>query len=293
MTEIHPTAVIEPEVELGEGVIIEAYAVIKGRTKLGKGVVVKAHAYIDGNTTIGEGSIIYPGARIGTRCQHQRFQGEETFVTIGRNCEVREFATINSSTDEGSRVVVGDDCLVMAYAHIAHDCYLGRGVTMSNNATLAGHVSIDDYAIVGGMTPVHQRVRIGRFAFVGGLSRVSHDIPPYTLVGGNPCKIGGLNLVGLKRHGFSFELRCQLTKAFRLVYRSGLHLNDALSKIESELDLSPEMAHWVDFCRTSQRGLIDLRGIAARSSSEEFSDYHAYAEDVVEEEESASACGQG
>jgi len=291
MSDIHPTAVIEPEVELGEGVVVEAYAVIKGRAKLGKGVLVKSHAYIDGNTVIGEDTVVYPGARIGTKCQHQRFEGQETFVTIGRNCEIREFATINSSSGEGSRVEVGDNCLVMAYAHIAHDCHVGQGVIMSNNATLAGHVTVEDYAIIGGMTPVHQGVQIGRYAFVGGLCRVSHDIPPYTIVGGNPCKIGGLNLVGLKRHGFPYELRCKLTKAFRLVYRSGLHLEEALERIESDLEVTPELVHWIEFCRRSRRGLIGLRGIAG-SAPEEFDDYQAYLEEEDAEEESASVCGQ-
>lgn len=290
MADIHPTAVVEPEVELGEGVVIEAYAIVKGCAKLGKGVIVKSHTYIDGNTVIGDDTIIYPGARIGTKCQHQRYDGEETFVTIGRNCEVREFATINSSSGQGSRVSVGDNCLIMAYAHIAHDCSLGHGVIMSNNATLAGHVTVEDYAIIGGMTPVHQWVQIGRYAFVGGLSRVSHDIPPYTIVGGNPCKVGGLNLVGLKRHGFPFAARSQLTKAFRLVYRSGLHLKEALVRIETDLEMTPEVAHWLEFCRRSKRGLIGLRGIA-RASSEEFDDYQAYAEEGEVEEESASVCG--
>lgn len=275
MTKIHPTAVIEPGAELDEEVEVEAYAVIKSGVRLQRGVVVKSHAYLAGNTTIGERTVVFPGARVGTKCQHQRFDGDKTFLEIGKECEIREFVTINSSSEEGSRTTIGDNCLIMAYAHVAHNCQLGKGVILSNCATLAGHVMVEDHAIVGGMTPVHQYVQIGSFAFVGGLSRISHDVPPYTLVGGNPCKVGGLNLVGLKRHGFAFDVRCELTKAFRLVYRSGLHLEEALDKIADELVQSDEVRHWLEFCRRSRRGLIGLRGITrlAADESEEFEDY--------------------
>jgi UDP-N-acetylglucosamine acyltransferase len=277
MTKIHPTAVIEPGAELAEGVEVEAYAVIKSGVRLKEGVVVKSHAYLEGNTTIGERTVIFPGARVGTKCQHRRFNGDHTFLEIGKDCEIREFVTINSALEEGSRTSIGDNCLIMAYAHVAHNCRLGTGVILTNCATLAGHVSVENYAIIGGMTPVHQYVQIGCYAFVGGLSRISHDVPPYTLVGGNPCKVGGLNLVGLKRRGFAFDVRCELTKAFRLVYRSGLHLEEALDKISEEVTLCAEVRHWLDFCQRSRRGLIGLRGITrlAADESEEFEDYLA------------------
>ncbi len=192
---------------------------------------------------------IYPGASIGTKPQALSFRGEKTFVRIGSNCEIREFVTINSSLHEDSCVEIGDRAMLMAYCHIAHNCTLGNNVIMSNNATLAGHVTVEDFAIVGGMTPVHQFVRIGSYAMVGGLSRVTHDVPPYTIGAGIPFKFGGLNRIGLKRRGFSLETRQELAKAFRLLYRSKLHLEEALTRCENELKPLPEVLHWIEFCR--------------------------------------------
>ena len=257
---IHSTAIIEPGAKIGENVTVEPYAVIKGTVTLEDNVVIKSHAYIDGNTTIGEGTVIYPSASIGTKTQDRKFQGEKTYVEIGKNCEIREFVTINSSTQENNVVKIGDNCLIMAYCHIAHNCTLGRGVIMSNNATLAGHVLVEDYAIIGGLTPVHQFSRIGSYAMVGGLSRVTHDVPPYTIGAGIPYRFGGLNIVGLKRHGFPLETRRLLTQAFKLIYRSGLRFDEALDRIESSLPPVPEVLHWINFCRGTQRGLIGFQG---------------------------------
>lgn len=261
---IHPTAIIERGAQIGEGVQIEPYAIIKSNVILEDRVVIKSHAYIDGNTTIGEGTVVYPSASIGTKTQDLKFRGEKTFVKIGKNCEIREFVTINSSCQENSTVKVGDNCLIMAYCHVAHNCVLGNGVIMSNNATLAGHVTVEDYAIIGGMTPIHQFVSIGCYAMVGGLSRVTHDIPPYTIGAGIPFKFGGLNLIGLKRHNFPLQKRQLLAKAFKLVYRSGLHLEEALEQIERDLEPIPELKHLVKFCRESKRGLM---GIAVDESA--------------------------
>lgn len=260
--QIHPTAIIVPGVTIGKNVTIEPYVVINSpHVVLEDNVVVKSHAYLDGYTTIGAGTVIYPGACIGTKTQDLKFQGERTFVKIGKQCEIREFVTINSSCQENSSVTVGDHCLIMAYCHIAHNCTVGKHVIMSNNATLAGHVTVEDYAIIGGMTPIHQFVRIGRNAMVGGMSRVTHDIPPFTLGAGIPYKFGGLNLIGLKRQGFSLEIRQELSKAFKLVYRSQLHLNEALKRIEKELKPLPEIRHFLDFCRQTRRGLMGIQGI--------------------------------
>jgi UDP-N-acetylglucosamine acyltransferase len=264
---IHPTAIIEKGAQIGEGVCIEPYAIVKANVTLHDRVVIKAHAYIDGYTTIGEGTTIYPSASIGTKTQDRKFQGEKTFVKIGKNCEIREFVTINSSTFENSEVTVGDNCLIMVSCHIAHNCTLGNNVIMSNNSALAGHVIVEDHAIIAGFTPIHQFVRVGCYAMVGGMSRVTHDIPPYTLGAGIPYKLGGLNIVGLKRHGFTLEARQHLAKAFRLVYRSQLHLNESLNLIEKEVEQTPEVRHWVDFCRQSKRGLIDLQGVANKEDS--------------------------
>ena len=257
---IHPTAIIAPGVKIGNNVVIEPYVVINSpHVVLEDNVVIKSHAYIDGFTTIGAGTVIYPSACIGTKTQDLKFRGEKTFVKIGKNCEIREFVTINSSCQENSTVEVGDNCLIMAYCHVAHNCIIGNHVIMSNNATLAGHVIIEDYAIIGGMTGIHQFVRIGKNAMVGGMSRVTHDIPPYTIGAGSPFRLGGLNIVGLKRHNFSLETRRELSKAFKSIYRSQMRLEEALNYIEKELSAVPEVQHFLAFCRNTKRGLIGLQ----------------------------------
>ena len=277
---IHPAAIIEPGAKIGKNVTIEAYAVIKGTVTLEDDVVVKSHAYIDGNTIIGEGTVIWPSASIGTKTQDLKFKGETTYVVIGKHCQIREFVTINSSCHENSVVRIGDHCLIMACSHVAHNCEIGNRVILANNVNLAGHVVVEDFAIFGGMTAVHQFSRIGCYAMVGGFSRITQDIPPYTIGAGSPYKLGGLNLVGLKRNNFSYDIRRDLTKAFKLVYRSGLRLADALDRIEKEIDMSPHLAHWLSFCRNSRRGLIGLQGVAHSSEQEDFDEL----EELIEEE---------
>lgn len=263
---IHPLAFVEPGATIGENVTVEPFAVVKSTVTLADHVVIKSHAYIDGHTTIGEGTIVYPSASIGTKTQDLKYRGEKTFVTIGKRCEIREFVTINSSCQENSVVSIGDDCLIMAYCHVAHNCEIGNRVIMSNSAMLAGHVLVEDYAIIGGMTPIHQFSRIGRYAMVGGFSRVPRDIPPYTVGGGFPYKFGGVNIVGLKRHKFPLEVRASLSKAFKITYRLGLRLEDAIRVIEQEVEPHKEVLHWIEFCRTSKRGLVGLQGVTKRSS---------------------------
>lgn len=257
---IHPTAIVAEGVTIGNNVIIEPYAVIASpNVVLEDGVVIKSHAYIDGHTTIGAGSTIYPSAVIGTKTQNLKYKGEKTFVKIGKNCEIREFVTINSSYQENSTVEIGDQCLIMAYCHVAHSCKVGKGVIMTNGATLAGHVIVEDYAIIGGMTPIHQFTRIGTYAMVGGMSRVTHDIPPYTIGAGIPYKFGGLNIIGLKRHGISLDTRRELSKAFKFIYRSPIRFEEALEKIATELKPLPEVLHFLAFCRNTKRGLMGLQ----------------------------------
>lgn len=266
---IHPTAIVEPGAQLGGGVVIEPYAIVKSNVTLGDNVVIKSHAYIDGYTTIGEGTVIYPSASIGTKTQDLKYRGAKTSVNIGKRCQIREFVTINSSCAEGTSVDIGDDCLIMAYCHVAHDCKVGNRVIMSNNATLAGHVTVEDCAIIGGLTPVHQFVRIGCYAMVGGMSRVTHDIPPYTVGGDIPYKFGGLNLVGLKRHQFPLRTRQELAKAFRILYRMDLPLVEALRLIEEQVEQLPEVQHFVAFCRNTKRGLMGVGKTAEEAQEDE------------------------
>jgi UDP-N-acetylglucosamine acyltransferase len=255
---IHPTAIIDPEAKIGDNVTIEAYVIVKGTVTIEDNVTIKSHVYLDGYTTIGAGTTIWPGASIGTKTQDLKFRGEKTFVSIGRNCEIREYVTINSSCQENSVVRVGDQCLIMAYCHIAHNCEVGNGVIMANAVNLAGHVVIEDFTVIGGMTAVHQFTRIGCYAMVGGFSRVTHDVPPYTIGAGVPYRLGGLNMVGLKRHGFPIAIRQDLAKAFKLTYRSGLHFSEALEQVQRDLEPNLYIEHWLQFCRASRRGLIGL-----------------------------------
>ena len=276
---IHPLAVVESGARIGQDVTIEPFAVVKGSVVLHDRVVIKSHAYIDGNTTIGENTVVWPGASIGTKTQDLKYRGEKTYVIIGKNCEIREFVTINSSCQEDSSVEIGDHCLIMTSCHIAHNCKIGKRVIMANNAVLAGHVTIEDYAIIGGMTPVHQFSRIGAYAMVGGFSRISNDIPPYTLGGGLPYKFGGINLIGLKRHGFSLAVRRELARAFKLTYRSGLRLEEALQRIEQEVEPIKEVLHWLDFCKNSKRGLLGLQGVAREKEDFEEEEFLSERED--------------
>jgi UDP-N-acetylglucosamine acyltransferase len=265
MSKIHPTAVIEEGAILGENVEVGPYSVVSQHVTLEDGVVVKAHVFLDGHTRVGKGTVIWPGAVIGTKTQDLKYRGETTFVEIGPACDIRECVTINASCGEGTFVRVGERCLIMAYCHIAHNSILGNGVIMSNNATLAGHVTVEDAAIIGGLSAVHQFARIGRHAMVGGMSRVTHDVPPYTIGAGSPYRLGGLNLVGLRRHGFSLQSRIALTKAFRILYRCGLPLQEALRKTEEEVERTPEVQFWLDFCRSSKRGLIQDAGKGSKA----------------------------
>ncbi|GAB4226157.1 MAG: acyl-ACP--UDP-N-acetylglucosamine O-acyltransferase [Chlamydiales bacterium] len=282
-TSIHPTAIIEEGAQLGNNVTVEAYAVIKKNVILHDHVTIMSHAHIEGHTTIGEGTIIYPYACIGTSPQARKYQGETSTITIGKHCHIREYVTINASLGEGSKSSVGDYCFIMAYCHIAHNSQVGNHVVMSNNATLAGHVTIEDYANIGGMTPLHQFTRIGRYAMVGGMSRVPCDVPPYTIGAGIPFRFGGLNLIGLKRHGFSVEIRRELSRAFRLMYRSDLSTDEALVRIEADLHPFPEIQHWLEFCKKSKRGLTCVPGVMGELESQ-----HDLLEDEVVEEQFVS-----
>ncbi|MBB64886.1 MAG: acyl-[acyl-carrier-protein]--UDP-N-acetylglucosamine O-acyltransferase [Waddliaceae bacterium] len=265
---IHSTAIIEEGAVIGNNVTIEPHVVIKGSVRIEDDVTIKSFCYIDGNTTIGQGTTLYPSVCIGTKTQDRKFEGETTYVRIGKNCEIREYVTINSSCQEGSTVSIGDDCLIMACCHVAHNCSLGDRVIMSNNTVLAGHVTIEDDAVIGGMTAIHQFARIGCFAMVGGMSRVTHDVPPFSLGGGVPYKFGGINRVGLLRHNFPAETRAALVQAFKITYRSGLHLEEALELIAKELDSIPEIRHWIEFCRTSKRGLLGIQGATQLSNED-------------------------
>ncbi|MBN1919002.1 MAG: acyl-ACP--UDP-N-acetylglucosamine O-acyltransferase [Verrucomicrobia bacterium] len=254
-TLIHATAVIDPAAELDEGVEVGPYAVIGPHVCIGAGTKIYPHAVIDGRTTIGARCEIFPGATIGLRCQDLKFRGEKTSVRIGDETTIRECVTINSSTGEGSATVVGSRCLLMAYCHVAHNCTLGDDVIMANVASLAGHITIEDKAILSGLAGVHQFVRIGTMSMTGGASKVNQDVPPYALSDGNPCRVRGVNAIGLKRRGVVQETREALHHAFKVLFFDGHPMTRAIELLDAEGPHAPEVAHLIEFCRASERGI--------------------------------------
>jgi UDP-N-acetylglucosamine acyltransferase len=254
--EIHPTAVVHPDARLGHNVKIGPHAVIGPDVDLGPGCVVGSSVLIEGRTTIGRNNQFFHGAAIGSIPQDLKFQGEESYAEIGDNNVFREYCTVHVATGEGEKTRIGDGNLLMAYVHIAHNCHIHDRVVLANTVNLAGHVEVETHAIVGGLTPVHQFVRIGSFAFVGGGSRLPQDVPPFIKVAGNPVEVAGINSIGLKRHGYSEEELMNLKKAYRLLYRRGLNVSQALDRIASECQLTKNTEDLMAFIRRSERGIV-------------------------------------
>ncbi len=253
---IHPTAIIDPRAELDETVSVGPYSVIGEDVYIGAGTVIGPHVVIDPFVTIGPDCRIFQFASLGAPPQAVKFQGEKSYVKIGRNTMVREFVTVNRGTAFGGGVTeVGEENFLMAYCHLAHDCKTGKGVIMANNATLAGHITIGDYVTVGGLVAVHQFVRIGDYAYVGGKSALVKDVPPYVIAAGDRASLHGLNSVGLKRHGFSQHTLSCLKKAYRILFRIGLTLKEAVERVRAEVDQTPEVMAFLDFITGSQRGV--------------------------------------
>ncbi len=253
---IHPTAIVDRQAEIEADVTIGPYSVVAAPVKIGKGSVIGPHVTIEPFVTVGARCHIFQYASVGAIPQTIDWGGEESHVVIGDGTVIREFVTINRGTASGGGTTrVGEENFLMAYCHIAHDCQLGRRVILANNTTLAGHITIGDCATLGGLTAVHQFSRIGEYAFVGGTSGVDKDIPPYTLAWGNRAKLYGLNTVGLKRHGFSPETLAVLKKVYRIVFRSGLSLKEAVEKIRGEVEMLPEVENFIAFVESSQRGI--------------------------------------
>jgi UDP-N-acetylglucosamine acyltransferase len=253
---IHPTAIISPNARIGADVEIGPYSVIGERVSIGDGTRIGPHVVMQGPTTIGTNNQFFQFCSIGEIPQDLKFNMEDTELIIGDNNTFREFITINRGTaGGGGRTVIGSNCLLMAYTHVAHDCLVGNGVIMANNATLAGHIRIDDHAIVGGISGVHQFVHIGSYAMIGGLTGVSKDVPPFTLAVGQRASLHGLNLTGLKRHGFSAAATSELKAAYKLLFRSNLTIDEAVRQIETGAPGCPEVRMLVDFIQQSERGI--------------------------------------
>ena len=253
---IHPTAIIDPSAQLAKDVEVGPYAIIGPNVRVGTGSRIGAHAMIDSWTDIGKDNHIYQFASVGAPPQDLKYGGEETHLKIGDRNRIREFATLHRGTaDGGGLATVGSDCLFMAYSHVAHDCIVHDHVILANGATLAGHVEVEQHAIIGGLAAVHQFCRLGCHTMISGGAMVAQDIPPFTVAQGDRAKTVGLNLIGLKRRGFSEDTVRGLKQAYRLIFRSGQRLEQALDAIANDIDSSPELEHFVTFIKSSQRGI--------------------------------------
>ena len=257
MTTIHPTAIVDPAAKLGDGVRIGPYAIVGPDVELGAGTEVQAHAVVDGNTTLGENCQVFPFAHIGGKTQDLKFkEGNRTFVKVGDRTVLREYVTINCGTKDGESTVVGDDCLIMAYCHLAHGVVFGNHVIVSNATQFAGEVTVGDWAVISGLVGVHQFVRIGAHAMIGGATMLKQDAAPYFITDGHPAAAHGVNVVGLSRRGFPKETVEALRAAYKLLCHDGLNVSAALERIAAELPDLPELRALAEFFRTSQRGVI-------------------------------------
>ena len=253
---IHPLAYIHPDARLADNVKVDPFTVIHGQVTIGEGTWIGSNVTIMEGARIGKNCRIFPGAVIAAIPQDLKFQGEKTTVEIGDNCTIREFVTVNRGTIDRGKTQVGNNCLIMAYSHIAHDCVIGNNCIMSNNTQMAGHVFMGDWAVVGGVSAIHQYVKIGQHAFVSGGSLVGKDVPPYIKAGRTPLSYAGVNSVGLKRRGFSNQQINQILDVYRCIYNKGMNTTQALEYIEEELPISDERDEIVTFIRESGRGII-------------------------------------
>lgn len=256
-TVVHPSALVDPDAELGQGVEVGPWTFVGPGVQVGDGTTLGPRVFIERDTVVGEDCRISCGAVLGSDAQDMKYKGERARLVVGDRTVVREYATLNRGTAASGQTTVGSDCLIMAYAHVAHDCTLGNHVILANSVAMGGHVVMEDWVTVGGLSGVHQFCRLGAHAFVGGASRITQDVPPYCRAVGNPPKLLGLNSVGLERRGFSPELRRALKRAYRTLFQSKRKLSEALVLAEEAAGGFPEVLHLLAFIRASRRGIID------------------------------------
>lgn len=269
-TVIHPSAVIAPGAELDHGVHVGPYAVIGPQVRIGRDSSIGPHSVIEGCTTIGGENTIFQFASVGAIPQDKKYQGEDSSLTIGDRNTIREFATLNIGTAGGGMVTrIGNDNLFMVYSHVGHDCQIGNNVILANCATLAGHVILEDYVGVGGLAAIHQFTRIGESAYLGGGAMVSLDVPPYCMAQGDRARLFGLNLIGLKRRGFSEAQLSALKKVYRTFFAEGLTLKEATDRTRQEQAASPEAVHLAEFIANSQRGICRPRRNAGQEGEDD------------------------
>jgi UDP-N-acetylglucosamine acyltransferase len=256
MTEIHSSAIVHAAARLGAGVTVGPYCVVGEHATIGDGTRLLSHVVVDGRTRIGERCTLFPFASIGTQTQDLKFKGGTTFVEIGNDTTLREYVTVNSGTNEGEVTRVGHGCHIMAYCHVAHASRVGDRVIMSNGATLAGEVQVEDEAIIGGLVGVHQFCRVGRLCMVGGMSKITQNCPPFMIVDGNPPTVRGLNIVGMQRRQVPEGSVEALKKVHRLLFREGLNTTQAVERIRAEGEAVPEVTHLLEFVAASPRGVV-------------------------------------
>ena len=254
--QIHSTAIIDPTAKIGENCQIGPYCVIGAGVELGPECWLQHHVSISGPSRVGAKNRFFAFSSIGQQTQDLKYVGEPTYLAVGDGNTFREFVTVHRGTAPGSVTRIGNAGNFLAYSHIAHDCVVGSNVIFSNNGTVAGHVEVGDYAVIGGLTAIHQFCRIGAFALTGGCSKIVQDVPPFMIADGNPAKVRSYNKVALERHNFSEETQRVIKEAYRLIYRSALNLQQAVEQIRSDLPETPELAQLVAFVTSSPRGII-------------------------------------
>jgi UDP-N-acetylglucosamine acyltransferase len=253
---IHPTAIVHPNARIDRGVEIGPFCIVGENVTIGRGTVLQSHVVVNGWTSVGEECVVYPFVTIGAASQDKKYVGERAYTRVGNRTVIREYASVQRATGHDQLTAVGDDCLLLAYTHVAHNCILGNGITMSNLAQLAGHCVVHDNATIGGMAGLHQFTRVGKYAFIGGDSKVTRDVPPFFLVEGNPATPYGLNSVGLRRANFSEEERAEIKKFYKMLNGSKLKLTEAIEQMRGEAR-TESGRHMLEFLEgSSQRGIL-------------------------------------
>jgi UDP-N-acetylglucosamine acyltransferase len=253
---IHPSAIVSRDAELGTGVKVGAFAIIGDGCVISDGCTIAPHAVLERNVRLGNNVRVGVGSVLGGEPQDLKFKGEETTVEVGEGSVIREYSTVNRGTSHSMKTTVGRACFIMSYVHLAHDCHIGDGVIISNATQLAGHVTVEEKAILSGVSAVHQFVLIGKYSFIGGCSRVAKDVPPYVKAVGNPVKLYGLNTVGLQRNGFAEDVIRELKRAYRLFFKSELNVSQARDRAQAELRPIPEVEEFLRFFERSDRGVV-------------------------------------
>ncbi len=258
-TFIHPTAIVSKEAKIGENVEIGAFSIIEPDVEIGDGTKIRSSVIVANGARIGKNCSIFSNAIIATEPQDLKYDNERTYVYIGDNTTIREFATINRATVATGKTVIGNNCLVMTYAHIAHDCRIGDNVRLTNSVQIAGHVEIEENAIIGGMAAIHQFCKIGSFAMIGATVKIVKDVLPYALVGENPPKVDGINFIGLRRNNYSNEIIKEISNFYDIIFKSGLNTSDGLNKYKQNYSsVIPEVNRCIEFIEKSERGIYRM-----------------------------------